>query len=237
MLEFQAVSKDYIGPGEVVHAIKKVSLSLNGGELTAIYGPSGSGKTTLLMLAAGLLCPDQGTVYFQGKDLSTLSERQMADHRLSNLGFIYQNFNLLPGLNALDNIAIPLMLHGQNLREAHPRAMEIADLFGLTQRTSHMPDRLSGGEQQRVAMARALVCTPQLILADEPTGNLDIERSRQVISTLSSLAHDLGVAVVVVTHDIEAANHADVVLTLRDGVLKDGFNIDQAISYQAPTIS
>lgn len=222
MLELDDVRKYYPSPGEVVHAVDGVSLSLSPGELVAIQGPSGSGKTTLLLLAAGLLHPDAGQVRFGGQDLSALSEREACDYRRGELGFIFQTFNLIPGMTAVENIAVPLMLGGLTLRQARPGAMAMAEVVGLEKRADHLPSRLSGGERQRVAIARALVCEPRLVLADEPTGNLDTQRGNQVLSLLAGLAREREVAVILVTHDARAAGYADSVHILRDGQLVDG---------------
>ncbi len=170
-------------------------------------------------MAAGLLHPDGGTVRFQGDDLASLGEREATDYRRETLGFIFQGFNLRPGMTALENPAVPLMLGGSTLRKARPEAMEMAKLVGLEKRAEHTPDKLSGGERQRVAIARALVNKPQLIFADEPTGNLDTERGDQILGLLSGLCRERGVAVILVTHDARAAQHTDRIETVRDGKL------------------
>lgn len=221
MLEIDDVHEYFSGPGDVVKAVDGASLAVSEGELVAIFGPSGSGKTTFLLLAAGLLRPDSGTVSFRGQDLNSLSKQQRLDYRRKELGFIFQGFNLIPGLSALENVAVPRMLAGVSYRRAADEAHEMLGLVGLTERAAHTMSKLSGGEQQRVAIARALAGGPSLILADEPTGNLDTKRGRDVLSLLTRLSRELGVAGVLVTHDIRAAEYADRIVEMRDGRLYD----------------
>jgi putative ABC transport system ATP-binding protein len=219
ILRLEGVSKRYRGPGEVIDAAHDVSLSVHARELVALFGPSGSGKTTLLMLAAGLLAPDSGRVIFQGRDLGKLSRRQALAFRRTELGFIYQSFNLAAGLSAEENAALPLLLRGVGHRQARARARQTLTQVGLEHRVGHTPAQLSGGEQQRVAIARALVGDPKLILADEATGNLDSETGATVLELLATLPRQHGAAVILVTHDASAARHADRVLAMRDGRL------------------
>lgn len=221
MLEFDRVRKHYSGPGGVVRAVDGVNLSVAESEFVAVFGPSGSGKTTLLMLAAGLLRADGGALRFRGSDLATMSKADSLAHRRNELGFIFQNFNLLPGLTAEENVGLPLLLRGTHHREASNAAAAWLDRVGLGERALHRPPQLSGGEQQRVAIARALVGKPKLILADEPTGNLDTHRGEEVLSLLSDLARDGGVAVMLATHDARAVGYADHAHTLQDGRLED----------------
>ncbi len=221
MLELQSARKFYASPGGAVHAVDDVSMSVSGGELVAIFGPSGSGKTTLLLLAAGLLRVDAGSVRFEGSDLARLPRREMLAYRRTNLGFIFQGFNLVAGLTAEENVAMPLLLRGVDHREARARALAALDEVGLGRRSGHTPAKLSGGEQQRVAIARALVGKPKLILADEPTGNLDTETGDSVLDLLSALPRERGAATVLVTHDRRVARYADRVLGMRDGRLTE----------------
>jgi putative ABC transport system ATP-binding protein len=221
MLELRATSKQYASPGEVIHAVEQVTMSVAAREFVAIYGPSGSGKTTLLLLAAGLLRADSGSVLFEGRDLASLSKPQVLEYRRSKLGFVFQSFNLTAGLTAAENVAIPLLLRGVGHREAGARALAALDDVALRRRAAHTPDRLSGGEQQRLAIARALVGDPKLILADEPTGNLDSETGDAVLDLFSSLPRRRGAAVVLVTHDPRVARYADRVLVMRDGRLAE----------------
>jgi len=222
MLELDGVVKHYRGAGEEVRAVDGVSLVVAPGEMVALLGPSGSGKTTLLLLIAALLRPEQGTVRYDGRDLSSMSENQVCDYLLKDVGFIYQNYHLMPRVSAIENASIKLMLGGVGMREAQTRATPWLQRVGLGDRFRHTPDELSGGERQRVAIARALAGEPRLILADEPTGNLDSARSVEIVELLRSIAHQRTAAVLLVTHDSEAAALADRCCTLRDGKLHDG---------------
>jgi len=221
LLELERVHKQYESPGEIVHAVRDVSMSVGVREFVALFGPSGSGKTTLLLLAAGLLRADGGSVRFQGRDLRTFSRGEALAYRRTQLGFVFQAFNLAGGLTAEENTAIPLLMRGVEHREAHRRARTALGEVGLERRLTHTPDRLSGGEQQRVAIARALAGEPKLILADEATGNLDSETGDAVLELLASLPQDHGSAVILVTHDERAARYADRALTIRDGCIVD----------------
>jgi putative ABC transport system ATP-binding protein len=221
MLELDRLVKHYRGAGEEVRAVDDVSLVVEPGEMVAVLGPSGSGKTTLLLLIAALLRPEQGTVRYDGRDLHALSENQVCDYLLSDVGFIYQNFHLMPRVSAIENACIKLLLGGVGMREAQTRAAPWLARVGLGDRFGRTPDELSGGERQRVAIARALAGEPRLILADEPTGNLDSARSGEIVALLHSIAHERGASVVLVTHDAEAAALADRRCTLRDGKLHD----------------
>jgi putative ABC transport system ATP-binding protein len=221
MLELEQVVKHYRGAGEEVRAIDGVSLTVSPGEMLALHGPSGSGKTTLLKLAATLLAPERGTVRFDGVDLASFSEDDASDYLLRDVGFVYQNFRLMPRVSALENASIKLLLGGVGRREARAQARAWLERLGLGDRAEHTPEQLSGGERQRVAIARALSGDPPLILADEPTGNLDSARSREIVALLGEIAHERGAGVLLVTHDTEAAQLADRSLTLRDGELHD----------------
>jgi len=221
MLELKSARKDYVSPGGVVHAVADVSMGVSAGELVAIFGPSGSGKSTLLLLAAGLLRADAGSVRFEGSDIGAFSKREMLSYRRMKLGFVFQGFNLVAGLTAEENVAMPLLLRREPYREAGRRALAALGEVGLGQRSGHTPAMLSGGEQQRVAIARALVGEPKLILADEPTGNLDTETGDSVLDLLSGLTRQRGAATVLVTHDARVANYADRVLGMRDGRLTE----------------
>jgi putative ABC transport system ATP-binding protein len=221
MLELDQARRYYASPGGAVHAVDDVSMSVSAGELVAIFGPSGSGKTTLLLLAAGLLRVEAGSVLFEGSDLAKLSKPELLAYRRTKLGFVFQGFNLVAGLTAEENVAMPLLLRRTHHREARERARAVLDDVGLLHRCAHTPAELSGGEQQRVAIARALVGEPRLILADEPTGNLDTETGDAVLSLLSALPRERGAAIVLVTHDARVARYADRVLGMRDGRLTD----------------
>lgn len=219
MLELQRARKYYPTDAGDVHAVDDISLTIGAGELVTLFGPSGSGKTTLLHLAAGLLRCDSGEVHFEDHDLGSLSKAEVLEYRRTKLGFIFQNFNLVPGMNAEENVMLPLLLRGVHHRQASRRALTGLEGVGLRARAGHPPAKLSGGEQQRVSIARALVGEPKLILADEPTGNLDSETGDAVLDLLSSLPRERAVAMILVTHDTRVAGYADRVLAMRDGKL------------------
>jgi putative ABC transport system ATP-binding protein len=221
MLELRELVKHYeLLGGETVRAVDGVSLSVDAGEMVALYGPSGSGKTTLLLMVAALLEPTSGSVLVDGRDVSGLSEREASDYRLSQLGFIRQNFDLLPGVSTLDNAVLKL-LKTTPWREAHRRVTPLLERLGLGERLQQRSETLSMGERQRVMIARALSTEPRLLLADEPTGSLDTQRSQEVLALLRELSREREVAVVLVSHDPLAARYADRVLALRDGRLGD----------------
>jgi putative ABC transport system ATP-binding protein len=222
LLEIEEVVKHYRGAGEEVRAVDGVSLRIAAGEMVALRGPSGSGKTTLLMLAAALLAPESGTVRYAGRDLSSLSMHEAGRYLMRDVGFIYQSFHLLPRVSALENASLKLLLDGVGMREAKARATVWLEQVGLGDRLRHTPGELSGGERQRVAIARALSGEPRLILADEPTGNLDSARSLEIVELLRSIAREREAAVLLVTHDQDIASVADRGYTLRDGRLVEG---------------
>jgi putative ABC transport system ATP-binding protein len=221
LLELTHARKYYASPGGQVRAIDDVSVTVAAGELVAILGPSGSGKTTLLLLAAGLLQPDEGSVRFRGAELAKMSKREALAYRRTKVGFVFQSFNLVAGLTAAENVAMPLLLRGTDRSAARRRALEALDGVGLAARAEHIPSRLSGGEQQRAAIARALVGEPKLILADEPTGNLDSETGTEVLELLTVLPRERGAATILVTHDTRIAGAADRMLQMRDGRLTE----------------
>jgi putative ABC transport system ATP-binding protein len=223
VLELRELVKHYeAGDGSVVRAVDGVSLSVGSGELVALFGPSGSGKTTLLMMCAGVLAPDRGEVLVAGREISGLSGRDVASYRMHELGFIRQSLELIPGASALDNAALKLMGKRMSPRKARRSVRPLLEGLGLGERLTQRADRLSMGERQRVMIARALSNDPKLVLADEPTGSLDSERGAEVLGLLSELCRDRGMAVLLVTHDPEAAAYADRTWTLRDGELMDG---------------
>jgi putative ABC transport system ATP-binding protein len=220
VLLLREVVKHYrIGEDEPVRAVDGVSLEVGAGELLALYGPSGSGKTTLLLLIAALLRPDSGAITLDGRDISHLSDNAAARYRLRELGFVRQTFNLTPGVSALDNAALKLMGMDVRARDARLRLTPLLDDLGLGERLYHRPEQLSMGERQRVMIARALSTEPKLLLADEPTGNLDSRRGKEVLELLTGICHERKLAVVLVTHDPQAAAYADRVQTLHDGRL------------------
>ena len=219
MLELRDLVKHYpaVG-GEPVRAVDGVTLSVGAGEMVALYGPSGSGKTTLLLMIATLLQPTAGEIAIGGRDLASLSEREASEFRMAQLGFIRQNFDLLPGVSAIDNAVLKL-LKTVRWREAHRQIAPLLERLGLGERLSHRAETLSMGERQRVMIARALSTEPSLLLADEPTGSLDSQRSGEVLELLRELSRERGVAIVLVSHDPLAAAYADRVFALRDGKL------------------
>jgi putative ABC transport system ATP-binding protein len=223
VLELRELVKRYaIGEAEPVSAVDGVSLSIAEGELVALYGPSGSGKTTLLMMTAAVLRPDSGSVVVGGREVSALSPRESARYRMEELGFIRQSLDLIPGATALDNAALKLLGKPAGVRESRRRVEPLLTRLGLGERLTNRAEQLSMGERQRVMIARALSTDPKLVLADEPTGSLDTERGGEVLALLRGLCHERGIAMLLVTHDPQAAAYADRVHTLRDGRLTDG---------------
>ncbi len=228
-LELRELVKHYPGGGgETVRAVDGVSMTIAAGELVALYGPSGSGKTTLLLLAAALLAPESGSVMFGGREVSRMSERESARYRLREVGFVFQSFHLMPHTSALDNATIKLTGDGYTLGEARRLAMPWLARLGLGERAEHRPEQLSMGERQRVAIARALVNEPQLLLADEPTGNLDSKRSSETVGLLREISHERQIPALLVTHDADAIDSADRVHVLRDGRLSEATAADAA---------
>jgi putative ABC transport system ATP-binding protein len=220
-LQLRDLVKHYRGDGETVRAVDGVTLRIEEGEFVALYGPSGSGKSTLLMLAAGLLAPDQGSIVFDGRDVAAFSARESAAYRRHDVGLISQEFHLIPGASALDNAMIKLPVLGYTLREARAKTLPWLQRLGLGERASHRPEQLSMGERQRVAIARALVGEPGLLLADEPTGNLDSVRSKEILVLMGEICRERGIPGLLVTHDSDAISCVDAVHTLRDGRLLD----------------
>ncbi len=219
LLELQDVVKHYCSAEEEVRAVDGVSLRIDPAEMLALQGPSGSGKTTLLLLIAALLKPDAGVIRYARRELSSLSDNEACDYLMRDVGFIYQRVHLMPRVSAIENASIKLLLGGMGMREAQAAARPWLERVGMGDRMGHTPEQLSGGERQRVAIARALAGEPKLILADEPTGNLDSARSREIVELLRSIAHERGAGVLMVTHDPEAAALADRRCVLRDGKL------------------
>jgi putative ABC transport system ATP-binding protein len=221
VLELRELVKHYPTAGsETVRAVDGVSLKVDAGEMVALYGPSGSGKTTLLLMVATLLSPTAGAVLIGGRDVSSLSEREASRFRLTELGFIRQSFDLLPGVTALDNTVLKL-LKAMRWREAQREVTPLLEQLGLGERLHHRSETLSMGERQRVMIARALSTKPSMLLADEPTGSLDTQRGREVLELLRGLCRERSVAVVLVSHDPMAADYADRVYGLRDGKLSE----------------
>jgi putative ABC transport system ATP-binding protein len=200
-------------------ALRGVSLSIEKGEFTALVGPSGSGKTTLLQLIGCLDQPTSGHVYINGKDVSKLNRNQRADMRRGTIGFVFQFFALIPTLTAYENVEMPLLLSGEKGPERRERVKQLLEWVDMTSHSAHRPDQLSGGQQQRVAIARALSTKPALILADEPTANLDTPNGKQVMDTMTRLNQETGVTFVFATHDPRVIQYARRIVTLRDGLI------------------
>jgi putative ABC transport system ATP-binding protein len=221
LIRISHLSKAYVRGGQAIPVLLDINLDVARGEFIALMGPSGSGKSTLLNLIAGIDKPSAGTIEIDGVDIASLSEGELADWRAANVGFIFQFYNLLPVLSAFDNVELPLLLTPLSARARHDRVADMLGLVGLSDRADHYPSELSGGQQQRVAIARALVTDPALIVADEPTGDLDRNTGAEVLSLLDQLVHELGKTIVMVTHDPKAAARAGRMVHLEKGVLVD----------------
>jgi putative ABC transport system ATP-binding protein len=220
VLELRQLVKHYqVGTAEPVLAVDGVSLSVAPGELVALYGPSGSGKSTLLMLAAAVLRPDSGGVVLDGRDVASFAPRDAASYRMHDVGFVRQSVDLIPGASALDNAALKLLGRRASVREAQRTVEPLLVRLGLGERLKHRSEALSMGERQRVMIARALSTEPRLVLADEPTGNLDTARGHEVLEMLSELCRERAIAVLLVTHDPQATTYADRTFMLKDGQL------------------
>lgn len=221
IIRLERVTKTYNGEGNV-RALDEINLEIKRGETVAVMGVSGSGKSTLLNLVCGLDTPTSGQVFFDDVDLSALSDDGITKLRREKIGMIFQTFNLLPTLTALENVALTLRLQGANRKKSEARAKEMLELVNLTHRASHLPDELSGGERQRTAIARALIFNPPMLLADEPTGNLDSHTGESILELLDKLHDEFGTTIILVTHNELAAAHCERQITLRDGrVVKD----------------
>jgi putative ABC transport system ATP-binding protein len=221
LIRIRDLVKVYRRGEQDIPVLMGIALDVMPGEFVALMGPSGSGKTTLLNLIAGIDKPSAGTIEIGGVDIGRLSERDLADWRAANVGFVFQFYNLLPVLSAFDNVELPLLLSPLSARQRHQRVEAVLALVGLSDRADHFPNELSGGQQQRVAIARALVSDPLLIVADEPTGDLDRVTGAEVLALLEQLVRDLGKTIVMVTHDPKAAASAQRLVHLEKGVLVD----------------
>jgi putative ABC transport system ATP-binding protein len=229
MLEARQLTKEYQSGDHRLAVLRDVNFTIPDGAFVAVVGPSGSGKTTLLGLLAGLDVPSSGTVWLDGEDLSRLSEDKRAQLRGAKVGFVFQSFQLIPTLTALENVQVPLELRGDD--GAPARAHELLVRVGLGDRAHHFPNQLSGGEQQRVAIARAFSNAPRLLFADEPTGNLDSETGERIVELLETLNRESGTTIVLVTHDLALAGRAQRVIRLADGVV-----VSDAPTAAAPTL-
>jgi putative ABC transport system ATP-binding protein len=226
-IELTGIQKQYVMGGETLNVLRGVDLHLQDGEFVALMGPSGSGKSTLMNIIGLLDWPSKGQYRLEGQDASSLSTVQRARLRNRHIGYVYQNFNLIPRLSVLENVMTPLMYRGMAPRERRERALNVLERVGMTERTRHMPSQLSGGQQQRVAVARALVGGAGVLLADEPTGNLDTRTGLQIMAMFEQLHAD-GKTVLLVTHDLEIARHAARTIIIRDGRIR----ADTAITIQ-----
>lgn len=224
MLEATNIHKSY---GKVT-VLKGVDISLQKGEMLALVGTSGAGKSTLLQILGTLDVADKGTIEFQGTKLNSLSEKQKAKFRNEQLGFIFQFHHLLPEFSALENVCMPGWISGQNRQAVQARAIHLLERLGMGHRLHHQPNTLSGGEQQRVSVARSLINQPQLILADEPTGNLDTQNSASLYELMFSLAKETGVAFLIATHNMDLAQNADRVCRIQDGLMENEAQKDEA---------
>jgi putative ABC transport system ATP-binding protein len=219
LVEILHLAKSYTRGGQVVPVLSDITLDIQPGDFTALMGPSGSGKTTLLNLIAGIDKPDSGTLRVGGIDIATLGEAELADWRAANVGFIFQFYNLMPVLTAYENVELPLMLTGLSRAERRERVELTLSVVGLADRMDHYPNELSGGQQQRVAIARAVVADPTLIVADEPTGDLDRVSAADILAMLQRLNRELGKTIIMVTHDANAAKAAKMLVHLEKGEL------------------
>jgi putative ABC transport system ATP-binding protein len=215
LLELQDIHLNYKTESTAVEVIRGVSLKINSNESVAIVGKSGSGKTSLIMLIAGLERPNYGKIIFEGEDISQYSEDQLADIRKRKIGIVFQSFYLIPNYTALENVSLVLEIN--KVSDAKKKSMELLEQFGLKDRINHFPSQLSGGEQQRVAIARSIVLNPKLILADEPSGNLDSENSKLIMSLLFKYCKQNGSSLVLVTHDQMLAKECDRIIEIKDG--------------------
>ncbi len=218
LIRISNVSRSFSGAGVTVRAVREVNIEVQRGEFLAIVGRSGSGKTTLLNLIAGLDRPDEGSIHIGELEISKFSDSQMTELRRHSIGFVFQSFGLLPLLSAAENVELALRIAGAGIRERSERTAELIELVGLTQRSNHRPYELSGGEQQRVAVARALANRPAIVIADEPTGELDSTTGAQIFQLLRDVADD-GVTVITATHDPFVIDHVDRVLEMVDGAI------------------
>jgi len=217
IISARGVTRVYHMGGEVVHALRGIDLDIYRGEYLSIMGPSGSGKSTLFNMIGGLDRPSAGQVLLDGRDIASLSERKLAWLRCRKIGYIFQSFNLMPTLTALENVTLPLIFSGMTLAEAEKQGAGALERVGLADRLQHRPLELSGGQQQRVACARAIANNPAVILADEPTGNLDLKTGEEILALLKELQRELGSTIVSATHDLKMLSASDRVVWIRDG--------------------
>ncbi|MFZ1561541.1 MAG: ABC transporter ATP-binding protein [Saprospiraceae bacterium] len=233
IITIEKISKVYKMGDEIINALKSVSLSIDRNEYVALMGPSGSGKSTLMNILGCLDSPTAGTYILNDIDVSSMSDSELAEVRNKQIGFVFQTFNLLPRLSALDNVALPLVYAGYNKQQRIEKATEALNKVGLGDRMTHKPNELSGGQRQRVAIARALVNDPAIILADEPTGNLDTKTSVEIMGIFERI-HNAGNTIIVVTHEPDIADHAHRIVKLRDGLVEANYLNDKIIKVDDP---
>lgn len=219
LIKITNIKRDFTLGSEIINVLKGIDLEINKGEYVALMGPSGSGKSTLMNLLGCLDTPTSGTYILNGKDVSSMRDNELAEIRNKEIGFVFQTFNLLPRTTALDNVALPMIYAGYSKTERRKRATEVLDQVDLSNRMDHQPNQLSGGQRQRVAIARALVNKPSIILADEPTGNLDSKTSLEIMKLFGEI-HAMGNTVILVTHEEEIAAYAHRIIRLRDGMIE-----------------
>jgi putative ABC transport system ATP-binding protein len=229
LIELKDITKVYQMGQVAVHALRGVSLEVGAGEMLAIMGPSGSGKTTLMNILGCLDQPTSGTYLLDSKDVSRLKDHQLATIRSQSIGFVFQTFNLLARTSALNNVMLPLLYAGIGRAERRDRARQALETVGLADRISHMPTELSGGQQQRVAIARALVNNPAIILADEPTGNLDSKSGQEIMAVMQALNRERRITLVLVTHDATLAQHSQRIVHLHDGLITQDQIVEQPL--------
>jgi len=222
LITIKDIGRKYIIGTEVIHALKSVSLNINKGEFVALMGPSGSGKSTLMNILGCLDTPTKGEYILNGIDVSHMTDNELAEVRNSEIGFVFQTFNLLPRNTALDNVALPLVYAGANKMQRNERARKALENVGLGNRVDHKPNELSGGQRQRVAVARALINDPSIILADEPTGNLDTKTSIEIMGLIEDI-HAKGNTIILVTHEEDIALHAHRIVRMRDGLIENDY--------------
>lgn len=222
MVELKDVAKHYTMGETRVEALRGLDLNIESEEFVAIVGPSGSGKSTLMHIIGALDIPDRGRVLLDGRDISEYNENELADLRGNKVGFVFQTFNLIHTLTSLDNVALPLTFHGVDRAKREKRAAQLLEMVGLGDRLDHKPAELSGGEQQRVSIARALVNDPDILLADEPTGNLDSDTGEEIMELIKGLNENRGMTIVVVTHNPRDAEYAERTVNMIDGKIRNG---------------
>ncbi|HMV44930.1 MAG TPA: ABC transporter ATP-binding protein [Leptospiraceae bacterium] len=219
MIQIKNLKKSYSFGNQKLEILKGINIDLPQGKLITLMGPSGSGKSTFMHILSGIDRPDSGNVFINGEDISSFSEKDITQFRRKKIGIIFQFFNLMPYLSSVENVCLPLYLAGIGKKEAYPKAEKALSLVGLKNRFTHKPYELSGGEQQRVAIARSIVNSPEILFADEPTGNLDTENSDHIMELLIQLQKDHGFTIVMVTHNVEIGNRGDIKLSMKDGIL------------------